>query len=195
LSAAFYILAALGELPIALAGIISELFKPGYRFEVERRLRGGLLSIFFRGRRLRFGKALHFEGVSNIEIGNQVSLYRGVDLLAGPRGRVVIGDGSHVGRHSLVNGIGGAVMIGSQCSISSHVAIFTITNTIGGGIEKGSVVIGDSVLIGTGASILPGVEIGDGATVGAGAVVTKNVAPGEVVVGIPAKAKPTASDN
>lgn len=41
--------------------------------------------------------------------------------------------------------------------------------------------------IGAGACLLPGVEIGEGATVGAGAVVTKNVAPGTIVVGNPAR--------
>jgi UDP-2-acetamido-3-amino-2,3-dideoxy-glucuronate N-acetyltransferase len=40
--------------------------------------------------------------------------------------------------------------------------------------------------IGSGATILGGVRIGRGATVGAGAVVTKDVNPGETVVGNPA---------
>lgn len=41
--------------------------------------------------------------------------------------------------------------------------------------------------IGAGAVILPGLVIGAGAMVGAGAVVTRNVAPGEIVVGNPAR--------
>jgi UDP-2-acetamido-3-amino-2,3-dideoxy-glucuronate N-acetyltransferase len=41
--------------------------------------------------------------------------------------------------------------------------------------------------IGSGAVIVAGVTIGEGALVGAGAVVTKNVPPGTVVVGNPAK--------
>jgi UDP-2-acetamido-3-amino-2,3-dideoxy-glucuronate N-acetyltransferase len=48
-------------------------------------------------------------------------------------------------------------------------------------------VIEDHASIGTGATILGGVTIGRGATVGGGAVVTKDVAPGETVVGNPAK--------
>ncbi len=41
--------------------------------------------------------------------------------------------------------------------------------------------------IGSGAVILCGVTIGAGALVGAGAVVTRDVAPGEVVAGVPAR--------
>ena len=41
--------------------------------------------------------------------------------------------------------------------------------------------------IGSGAAILCGVTIGEKALVGAGAVVTRDVAPGETVVGVPAR--------
>jgi acetyltransferase-like isoleucine patch superfamily enzyme len=41
--------------------------------------------------------------------------------------------------------------------------------------------------IGSGAVILCGVTIGAGALIGAGAVVTRNVAPNEVVAGVPAR--------
>lgn len=41
--------------------------------------------------------------------------------------------------------------------------------------------------IGSGAVILAGVEIGEDAIIGAGAVVTHDVAPGEVVAGVPAR--------
>ena len=49
------------------------------------------------------------------------------------------------------------------------------------------VVIEDGSDIGIGAIILPGVTIGEGAIIGAGAVVTKNVLPYSVAVGIPAR--------
>ena len=47
--------------------------------------------------------------------------------------------------------------------------------------------VGDRVKIGTGAKLLGPIKIGEGAYVGANAVVIHDVAPGDVVVGIPAR--------
>ena len=54
-------------------------------------------------------------------------------------------------------------------------------------------VVEDGASIGSGAVILGGITIGSGALVGAGAVVTKNVPPGEVVAGVPARAQAVAA--
>ena len=47
--------------------------------------------------------------------------------------------------------------------------------------------VGRGASIGSGATILCGLTIGPGALVGAGAVVTRDVAPGETVAGVPAR--------
>ncbi len=47
--------------------------------------------------------------------------------------------------------------------------------------------IGRNAWIGAGATILPGITVGENAVVAAGAVVTKDVAPGTIVGGNPAK--------
>jgi acetyltransferase-like isoleucine patch superfamily enzyme len=49
-------------------------------------------------------------------------------------------------------------------------------------------VVERGVSLGSGAVVLAGVRIGAGAMVGAGAVVTRDVAPGETVAGVPARA-------
>ena len=54
-------------------------------------------------------------------------------------------------------------------------------------IVRGKIIIKHDAWIGAGAIILPDVTVGEYSIVGAGAVVTKNVPPYTVVVGVPAK--------
>ena len=53
--------------------------------------------------------------------------------------------------------------------------------------SKGSIIVGNDVWFGINSVVLSGVTIGDGAIIGYGALVTKNVPPYAIVVGIPAK--------
>jgi maltose O-acetyltransferase len=53
--------------------------------------------------------------------------------------------------------------------------------------EDMPVTIGDDVWIGARAILLPGITINSGSIVGAGAVVTKDVPPGSIVAGNPAR--------
>lgn len=89
----------------------------------------------------------------------------------------------------------GGVTIGDDTLIASHVAITSLTHDpraelFSASSQSRPVVIGRNVWIGTHAVVLPGVTIGDGAIIGAGAVVTKDVAPRSVVVGVPAAPRP-----
>jgi phosphonate metabolism protein (transferase hexapeptide repeat family) len=52
---------------------------------------------------------------------------------------------------------------------------------------KSKVVTGHDVWIGHGAIVLPGIAIGHGAVIAAGAVVSKDVAPYDIVAGVPAQ--------
>ncbi|MHB8838262.1 MAG: NeuD/PglB/VioB family sugar acetyltransferase [Gemmatimonadaceae bacterium] len=71
--------------------------------------------------------------------------------------------------------IGHEATLGSGCVLNPTVNI------------SGGVTLEDEVLVGTGAQILQYLRVGKGASVGAGAVVTKDVAAGETVVGMPAR--------
>lgn len=53
--------------------------------------------------------------------------------------------------------------------------------------NRAAPVIGARVMIGVGATLLPGVTIGDDSVIGAGAVVTRDVPPGARVAGVPAR--------
>jgi sugar O-acyltransferase (sialic acid O-acetyltransferase NeuD family) len=71
--------------------------------------------------------------------------------------------------------VGHDVTIGNGCVLNPSANV------------SGNVTIRDGCLVGAGAQILQGVTIGAGARVGAGAVVVADVAPGETVVGVPAR--------
>jgi len=82
------------------------------------------------------------------------------------------------------------IEIGSNVNISNEAMIFTVEHDVNSPLFEGvceKVVIEDYVWIASRAIILPGVTLGEGAVVAAGAVVTKNVAPYEIVGGVPAK--------
>lgn len=74
----------------------------------------------------------------------------------------------------------------------------TFTNDISPRSKKDFVLLGTQVkkgaTIGANATILPGLIIGEKAMVGAGAVVTKDVRPGTLVVGNPARIVKTLED-
>ena len=77
----------------------------------------------------------------------------------------------------------------SSCHLIGHDGSIGMLN-IAYGVKVdsvGKIDIRDNVFIGFQSVILPGVTIGPNAIVAAGSVVTKDVAPGDVVAGIPAK--------
>jgi acetyltransferase-like isoleucine patch superfamily enzyme len=53
--------------------------------------------------------------------------------------------------------------------------------------DEADVVIGCDVWLGARVMVLPGVTVGDGCVVGAGSIVTKDLPPGAIAVGVPAR--------
>lgn len=110
-------------------------------------------------------------------------------------GRIELGEGSYIGElGSLQAAQGVSIRIGTKCSISHNVRIYTSTLPADVDIRKetvpnfcGSVHIGDGVWIGANTYIGPGVTIGDNAVIGANSVVTKSVPPSEIWGGVPAR--------
>lgn len=106
---------------------------------------------------------------------------------------VHLGDRSGIGiRAQIGRGtrIGNDVMMRPDCIIYSvsHRYDRTDIPMIQQGYQPLSpVTIGNDVWIGSRVTIMPGVTIGDGCIIGAGAVVTKDIPPYSVAVGVPAK--------
>jgi UDP-2-acetamido-3-amino-2,3-dideoxy-glucuronate N-acetyltransferase len=120
------------------------------------------------------------------------------------RERAAVGDGSVVGRGSQVDAdvrVGDRVRIQTGCYITGFSELeddvfvgpgVTLTNDDAMGRHPPEQELRGAVLrracrVGGGAVLVPGVEVGEEAYVAAGAVVTRDVAPRAVVMGVPAR--------
>jgi acetyltransferase-like isoleucine patch superfamily enzyme len=107
--------------------------------------------------------------------------------------RIKIGSGNYFNRNLMIDACG-YIEIGDDNMFGPDVYITDSNHTFGAGIspktapmQTGHVLIGNRCWIGAKVVILKDVELGDGCVVGAGAVVTRSVAPGAVVSGVPAR--------
>lgn len=107
-------------------------------------------------------------GAFNMNLGEGLNVMPGAVITE----QVTIGKGSLIHVHSSVH---------HDCQIGEYCELLPGCHVLG------NVVIGDKTSIGSGAIILPKLLIGKNVIVGAGAVVTRNVADGLVVKGVPAK--------
>lgn len=95
---------------------------------------------------------------------------------------------AQIGRRLVIDhGMG--VVIGETAMVGDDVYLYHQVTLGGTSSERGKrhPTVGNNVIVGAGAKILGDIVIGDGARVGANAVVVQPVAPGETVVGIPAR--------
>ena len=111
-----------------------------------------------------------------------------------------LGTGTIIGDNAILDARNG-LSIGCNVNISSNVSIYTEQHDYNDELlrctkkKDMSVTIGDRVWLGCNVIILPGVKVGEGAVCCAGCVVTKDVAPFDVVAGIPARQVNTRSQD
>lgn len=126
----------------------------------------------------------------NMSIGKDSSIHYGCFIAGGEFGaNISIGNNSVINRFVYLDGRFN-LKIGNNVNISHYTLIQTLTHDPQSPDFKGvpgPVILEDHVWVGARAMILPGVTIGEGAVVGAGAIVTKSIAPYEIVAGCPAK--------
>lgn len=106
-----------------------------------------------------------------------------------------VGDYSGIGIDCEMNGFGG-ITIGNYVSMGPETVIYTQNHSTKrtdipmqqqGYDDSKPVVIEDDVWIGRRVIILPGVTIGKGSVIGAGAVVSRDIPPYSVAIGVPAR--------
>ena len=130
----------------------------------------------FRGRRV-FGRSVAIFGPftvvhpKNVRIGEGCAINHGVFIL----GHTSIEIGDHV------------ILSARAMLIDAGLELAGFAQTDAPRHKAGAVKIESRVWIGAQAIILPGVTVGRGSVVGAGSVVTRDVPPGVVVAGNPAR--------
>lgn len=108
--------------------------------------------------------------------------------------KVEIGDRTFVNADVWFNGPG-HIKIGQDCLLAPRVSLIAVNHifsdpnrpiNIQGHTAKG-ITIEDDCWLGYGVTVVDGVTIGKGSVIGAGAVVTKDIPPYSIAVGVPAK--------
>jgi len=132
---------------------------------------------------------------SKVLIGSFVKLDQGVIVTpAKDNCWIEIGQHTFIGPYTCISGPGN-IKIGKHCLIAAHSDIAAIDHIFSDptemidkqGVARQGIVIEDNCWLGCGVKVLDGVTIGEGSVIGAGAVVTKDIPPYSVAVGVPAK--------
>lgn len=116
------------------------------------------------------------------------SIYDNVLVL----GKVSVGDNTWIGPSTILDGSGNLI-IGSNCSISAGVQIYshdTVSWAISGGekdYDYSPTVIGDNCYIGPNSIVAKGVHIGNGTVIGAMSLVLEDIPEKVIAFGSPCK--------
>lgn len=145
-------------------------------------------------------RLIHFYGYSHVrergkmQCGEGTSIAPNVSFRNGER--IKLGRGCHLGERSFLwaGDSTGKIILGDFVALAPGVFITASNYQLVDGkpiqeqpkIES-DIRIGNNVWLGTGVVVTAGVTIGDGCIVGAGAVVTKDLPPGSIAGGVPAK--------
>lgn len=134
--------------------------------------------------------ALRLFGAS---VGKNARIYSPLILNNTKFANLIIGANCHIGRGVLLD-LEDRIEIGDNVTISMNTTIVTHVDFGDSPLGRtefpanhAPVRIGAGSYIGAGATILHGVDIGKSCVVAAGAVVRRDVLPGEVVAGVPAR--------
>lgn len=130
-------------------------------------------SLKYAGRNINIFSGALIYSPCRMQIGNNVSINHG-SFIDPSEGEIIIKNN---------------VLIGPYCILRAANHIFSNPEVpiINQGHEFGKIIIEDDVWLGANVVVLPNVRIGRGYVIGAGAVVTKDIEPYSIAVGIPAR--------
>ena len=146
------------------------------------------------GSGVRLGTGCRLFGGGGISLGAGFNAVGGA-LLGALDGRLTVGERVSVNVGAVLDAAGGELIVGPDCMIGPYAVLRASNHAFARrdvpmraqGHEPGRIELEADVWVGAHAVILAGVRVGKGAIVAAGAVVTKDVPPGAIVGGVPAK--------
>jgi acetyltransferase-like isoleucine patch superfamily enzyme len=129
-----------------------------------------------------------------VDLGGHVMLKEGVRLCpTNPGASIAIGDWTTVGHHTFIFAMD-RIEIGADCLIAPFCYLIDNEHGLVAGelireqpMSASAVRIGAGCWLGTGVVITKGVQVGEGAVIGARSVVTADVPPNSIAVGVPAR--------
>jgi len=137
---------------------------------------------------------------SKVQLSKKISLGKGTvvkhyAIIQTSGGKVSFGENCSIGSFNFISSGSGDIIGGNNVRSGPHVTILGSYRNykkkniliVNQGFSEGTTIIGDDVLIASGAIIFKGCRIGKGAVIAAGSVVNKDVPPYSVVAGVPAK--------
>lgn len=162
------------------------------RYELWSRKHHLLGRAIVRGSKGVLGRNVRVLGSVGLDLGSRIGIRNSVTL--GGYGRITVGDGTAINEGCVITAME-RVDIGARVMIAPRVYILDVDHKFDRrdipiaeqGYVVRPVVIEDDVWIGTGAVITKGVRIARGAIIGANSVVTRDIPPYAIAVGVPAK--------
>ena len=170
------------------------LVAPGVRIDSPERLHVG------RGVKLEELVELQCLARDGVVLGDGVTIGRGASIRPSSYYGGELGEGLSVGAGTAIGAFGwigasGRVTIGRDVLLGPRVVILPENHRFAApdrpirtqGVERAGVTIEDDCWIGANVTLLAGVRVGKGSVVAAGAVVTRDIPPGSVAAGVPAR--------
>lgn len=183
--------------------------------KIKNLIRGQLIPFKKANHKVFVESLCEFVNARWIELGGNNTIQRGTVIIADSPGSIKIGHDTTVSRYSIIQSVGGYIDIANNSQIGDYCNLYgqgglKIGNNVmlASGIQiipnqhgynnlsipikdnpefSEGITIEDDVWIGAGVLILDGVTVKKGSVIGAGAVVTKNIEPYSIVVGVPAR--------
>ena len=141
------------------------------------------------------GLAAIGRGVDRVEV-HELFASRGIRLVQAIHRTAFVANDAMIGQGAQILArasvctrviVGDSALVNTSASVDHECVLGRGAHVGPGAVLAGGVTLEDYAFVGAGAVVLPRIRIGSNSTVGAGAVVTKNVPPGIVVAGNPAR--------